>query len=36
MELCLQNFSLLKQLGGEENLRKILDADAMTRRGENL
>ena len=36
MELCLQNHSLVESLGGEENLRKILDPDAMTRMGENL
>jgi len=36
LELCLQNGSLVHSLGGEENLRKILDPDSMTRMGENL
>ena len=36
IELCLQDELLVSRLGGEENLRKILDADAMTRMGENL
>jgi len=36
LALCLQNEDLINRLGGEENVRKILDPDAMTRMGENL
>ena len=36
MELCLQNGSLVHSLGGEDNVRRILDPDSMTRMGENL
>ncbi|MCL2217394.1 MAG: aspartate ammonia-lyase [Defluviitaleaceae bacterium] len=36
LELCLQDQSLVNHLGGEENLKRILNPDAMTRMGENL
>ncbi|MCL2841822.1 MAG: aspartate ammonia-lyase [Defluviitaleaceae bacterium] len=36
LELCLKDEGIISRLGGEENLRKILDPDTMTRMGENL
>lgn len=34
LEICLADDSLVKRLGGEEMIRKILDPDGMTRHGE--
>jgi len=34
-EICMADESLVNRLGGEESIRRILDADGMTRMGEN-
>jgi len=36
LDICLQNESLINALGGEDNLRKILDPVSMTQMGERL
>jgi aspartate ammonia-lyase len=36
LEICLTDESLVKRLGGEETIRKILDPDGMTRMGERM
>ncbi|MCL2498828.1 MAG: aspartate ammonia-lyase [Defluviitaleaceae bacterium] len=36
LDICLTDDTLMKRLGGEETIRKILDPDSMTRMGERL
>jgi aspartate ammonia-lyase len=36
LEICLTDDTLVKRLGGEESIRKILDPDGMTRMSERM